>query len=230
MKVVRRARRRAGRTGARERTDGLISWLKSFLSPGRERAAHALYVAAVEQARTPAFYLTGGVADTLDGRFDLIALHLWLEVTRLHRPAGGEETLAGAALDLEERLLAVHFADMDQALREMGVGDLGVGKKIKAMAQAFYGRAAAYDAAFEVLRQSGRADEVRAALDRNVYREAAPSEAALNWLTDYAVAARRLMDGQALPALLEGRVLFPDVVAAGASAPGEDEASRKDEE
>lgn len=223
MKVVRNTRRRAGGAGARERTGGVISWLKSFLSPGRDRAAHALYVAAVEQARTPAFYLVGGVADTLDGRFDLIALHLWLEVTRLHRPAGGEEALAGAALDLEERLLAVHFADMDQALREMGVGDLGVGKKIKAMAQAFYGRAAAYDAAFEAVRADGRVDPLRAALDRNVYRAAAPSAAALDWLTDYAVAARRQMDGQALSALLEGRVLFPDVTAAGADHASEEE-------
>lgn len=189
----------------------MVSWFKSLFSRNRDRAAHALYVATVDQARRPDFYLTGGVADTLDGRFDLIALHLWLVVSRLHRPVAGEEALARAALGLEEKLLEVHFNDMDQALREMGVGDLGVSKKIKVMAQAFYGRAAAYDAAFDSLQQDGRADDLRAALGRNVYRDLLPGDNALNWLTDYVMAARRLMDGQSLTALGAGEVLFPDM-------------------
>lgn len=191
----------------------MVSWFKSLFSRERDRAAHSLYVAAVDQARTPAFYLTGGVADSLDGRFDLIALHLWLCVARLHRPATGEEALAADALAVEEKLLEVHFDDMDQALREMGVGDLGVGKKIKAMAQAFYGRAAAYDAAYEAFAADGSRAAFRDALGRNVYREAVPSEAALAWLTDYVVGARQAMDGQGLGDLVAGRVRFPAVAA-----------------
>ncbi|MDA5194095.1 ubiquinol-cytochrome C chaperone family protein [Govanella unica] len=187
----------------------MISWFKSFFSRERDRAAHDLYVAAVDQARTPDFYLTGGVADSLDGRFDLIAFHLWLLVTRLHHPAAGEEGLTAKAHNLEEKLLEVHFDDMDQGLREMGVGDLGVGKRIKVMAQAFYGRVGAYDAAYATSEAGGGSDEFRAALARNVYRDAVPSDAALGWLTDYAIAARREMAAQPLEALMQGRVRFP---------------------
>jgi cytochrome b pre-mRNA-processing protein 3 len=100
----------------------------------------AIYGMIVTQAREPAFYRELGVSDTVNGRFDLLLLHLWM-VLRRFRSADGAAELSQAVFD--------HFcADMDANLREMGVGDLSVPKRMQAFGEAFYGRAAAYDAAF----------------------------------------------------------------------------------
>jgi cytochrome b pre-mRNA-processing protein 3 len=141
-----------------------------------------LYGAIVCQARQPAFYRVCGVADTPDGRFDLIALHAALVLRRL-RPEGE------AARPLAQALFDHMFADMDENLREMGVGDLGVGKRIKAMARAFYGRLAAYDAAITAGDQARAADALR----RNLYRKSTPSPDQVAAMTDYLFAeAERL--------------------------------------
>ena len=105
-------------------------------SPHKD-AAHALYVEAVRQARQPSFYASCGVPDTLDGRFDLIVLHVFLVMRALAQAGETGQKVGSAVLD-------VMFDDMDMNLREMGVGDLSVGKKVKAMARAYYGRAKAY--------------------------------------------------------------------------------------
>lgn len=133
-----------------------------------------LYGAIVRQARQPAFYRVCGVADTPDGRFDLIALHAALVLRRL-RPEGE------AARPLAQALFDHMFADMDENLREMGVGDLGVGKRIKAMARGFYGRLAAYDAAIT----AGDRDGAAAALLRNLYRKSTPAPEQVAAMTDY---------------------------------------------
>ncbi|MEX2649525.1 MAG: ubiquinol-cytochrome C chaperone family protein [Alphaproteobacteria bacterium] len=134
----------------------------------RRERAHRLYTALVQQARSPAFYRDLGVPDTLDGRFDLIVLHAFLVVRRLRGIAGEGSPLGQAVFD-------VMMADMDQGLRALGVGDLGVGRRIKAMSQAFMGRCAAYDEAC----RSGT-ESLALALERNLYRSgsAAPSRAA----------------------------------------------------
>ena len=99
----------------------------------------AIYGMIVTQAREPLFYRDLGVPDTVNGRFDLLLLHLWMVLRHLAAmPAGAE--LSQALFD--------HFcADMDANLREMAVGDLTVPKKMQALGEAFYGRAAAYDMA-----------------------------------------------------------------------------------
>jgi cytochrome b pre-mRNA-processing protein 3 len=99
----------------------------------------AIYGMIVTQAREPLFYRDLGVPDTVDGRFDLLIMHLWMVLRRLKAIEDGSE-LAQALFD--------HFCDdMDANLREMGVGDLTVPKRMQAFGQAFYGRAAAYDLA-----------------------------------------------------------------------------------
>lgn len=98
-----------------------------------DQSARELYEAAVGQARLPEFYLEMGVADTLDGRFDMIILHVYLLARRLRQDGGRN------AAKLQESLFEVMFADMDRSLREMGVGDLSVGKQVKRMAKAFLG-------------------------------------------------------------------------------------------
>ena len=101
----------------------------------------AIYGMIVAQAREPAFYARLNVADTVNGRLDMVILHMWLMLRRLRSAEGGEQ-LAQALFD--------HFCtDMDDNLREMGVGDLTVPKRMQAFGEAFYGRSTAYDMAFD---------------------------------------------------------------------------------
>jgi cytochrome b pre-mRNA-processing protein 3 len=99
----------------------------------------AIYGMIVTQAREPLFYRDLGVPDTVNGRFDLLILHLWMVLGRL-------KSIEGAA-GLSQALFDHFCSDMDDNLREMGVGDLTVPKRMQAFGEAFYGRAAAYDLA-----------------------------------------------------------------------------------
>jgi cytochrome b pre-mRNA-processing protein 3 len=99
----------------------------------------AIYGTIVTQAREPLFYRDLGVPDTVNGRFDLVLLHLWLVLRRL-KSVGSGTALSQALFD--------HFcSDMDDNLREMGIGDQAVPKRMRAFGEAFYGRTAAYDMA-----------------------------------------------------------------------------------
>jgi len=99
----------------------------------------AIYGMIVTQAREPLFYRDLGVPDTVNGRFDLLVLHLWMVLRRLKAIEGGT--------GLSQMLFDRFCDDMDANLREMGVGDLAVPKRMQAFGEAFYGRAAAYDLA-----------------------------------------------------------------------------------
>jgi cytochrome b pre-mRNA-processing protein 3 len=138
--------------------------------------AAELYRALLRQTRQPGFYSALGVPDSFDGRFDVLVLHAYLLFRRLR-----QEKAAGPALS--QAVFDVMFADMDAVLREQGVGDLSVGKKIRAMAEAFYGRVKAYDEAFDA---DGPA--LCTALARNVYAGAVADQAAAP-LAAYARAA-----------------------------------------
>jgi len=162
----------------------------------RRAAAFRLYETAVAQARVPWFYAEAGVADTLDGRFDMIVLHAFLLVRRL-------EGAGPPGVDLAGRLLDVLLSDMDRSLREMGVGDLSVGRKVKAMSRAYMGRAAAYRGALD----DGFAALV-AALVRNVYRGAA-DPAAAERLAHYVLQAVAALSAQSHERLLSGEASFP---------------------
>ena len=149
-----------------------IAAIASFLGlPQRgrhERAGFVLYGAAVAAARDPYLYAALGVPDTLDGRFDLVGLHASLLIRRLrHAPEPGA-ALAQAVFD-------AMFADMDINLRELGVGDMTIGKRVRAMWEAFHGRASAYEAALD---QSDNAMLAKA-IARNLWRgDPAPEGAA----------------------------------------------------
>lgn len=173
-----------------------------FARPAETGPAALLYGAAVAQAREPEFYVRLGVPDTVDGRFELVAIHVFLV---LHRLKGG-----GAWADrVGQALFDLMFADMDHNLREMGAGDLGVGPRVKSMARAFYGRVAAY--------QDGLAagDEVlSAALRRNLYGTVpSPDDRAIADIADYIRrAAVQLSAVGELDELLAGRARFPSPV------------------
>ena len=139
----------------------------------------AIYGMIVTQAREPLFYQDLGVPDTVDGRFDLLLLHLWMVLRRLRQVTGGVE-LGQALFD--------HFcADMDDNLREMAIGDLAVPKKMQAVGEAFYGRVAAYDMALsdnpEALAQALCRNILEGRHIENARRLAAYAEAAMAELT-----------------------------------------------
>jgi cytochrome b pre-mRNA-processing protein 3 len=168
-----------------------------FLRRARhERAGYELYGAAVAAAREPCLYTDLGVPDTLDGRFDLVVLHVFLLLRRLAALPPPGSALAQAVFD-------AMFADMDVNLREMGVGDLSVGKRVKAMWEAFHGRAAAYQRAMD----AGDSAALAAALARNVWRGAPPAGAA-DRLARLAGAQAAHLAGQTLAALAAGRAGF----------------------
>ena len=164
-----------------------------------ERAGYKLYGAAVAAARMPAFYTDWGVPDTLDGRFDLVGLHVYLLIERLTTPP----TTGGAAL--AQAVFDAMFSDMDINLREMGVGDLSVGAKVRQMWEAFHGRAAAYESALA----AGDAGALAGALSRNVWRGATP-EGAADRLAAHILAQDAHLGGQALDKLTRGDVTFLD--------------------
>lgn len=161
--------------------------------------AHTLYFAAVRQARQPSFYAACGVPDTLDGRFDLIVLHVFLVMRGLKR--AGED-----GLRLGQTLLEVMFDDMDRNLREMGVGDLSVGKKVKAMARAFYGRSQAYA---EALEPGAEISLLESALERNIYGREKPTREGLTALAAYVRAAAEMVESQPPDSLSAGHASFP---------------------
>jgi cytochrome b pre-mRNA-processing protein 3 len=170
-----------------------------------ERAGFTLYGKAVAAARDPHFYATLGVPDTLDGRFDLVGLHVSLLIRHLRRLPAPGPALAQAVFD-------AMFGDMDVNLREMGVGDLSVGKRVRAMWEALHGRAMAYDSALD----ANDLPALEAALARNVWRGETPPSEAQRALARLARAQDEHLAGQELAALLSGLVSFlPAAEASG---------------
>lgn len=163
----------------------------------REQSASDLYLSAVGQARQPAFYAHLGVPDTLEGRYDMIILHVWMIARRLRAVAGERAEAVSRAM------IELMFADMDRNLREMGVTDLRVGKRVLNMAEAFYGRVAAYDRA---LTEGDSA--LTAALERNVYQSGEPRHDGSAGLATHVRAQLACLDSQDGQALCEGKVSF----------------------
>ena len=156
----------------------------------------AIYGMIVTQAREPLFYQDLGVPDTVNGRFDLLVLHLWMVLRRLQSMADGK--------NLSQTLFDHFCDDMDANLREMGVGDLSVGRKMKVMWEAFHGRSAAYAAAMS----TGDTAELDAALNRNVWRGNPPPEGATEALRRLVLAQDAHLATQDLPALARGTASF----------------------
>lgn len=174
--------------------------LKYFRLNPRDRKIDKLYGAIVAQSRCVAFYTGYGVPDTIEGRFDLIVLHLVLLLAHLDR-------LVPSARDAGQDLFDRFCRDLDANLREMAVGDLAVPKRMRQFGEAFYGRQAAYLAALE--KDGGRALEK--ALARDIFREVeGANEAGARRLARYARALVRQLQGHDQAALLRGAVAWPD--------------------
>jgi cytochrome b pre-mRNA-processing protein 3 len=158
----------------------------------------SLYGMIVAQARLPCFYREYAVADTVNGRFDLLVLHLAAVLDRL-----GEEA---ELRELGQALFDRFCQDMDHNLREMGIGDLSVPKEMQRMGEAFYGRAQAYKAALVASAQ----DALVEALTRNIYGGAPPTEAAPVRLAASMREAVRVLKTQPAAGFLSGALELPD--------------------
>ncbi len=167
-----------------------------FKASPQAAPARALYKTIVEQARQPVFYSNCGVPDSLDGRFELIVLHSFLV---MHRLKHDHERTAGLAQELFDIL----FLDMDVSLREMGVGDLGVGRRVKAMVQGFYGRVAAYEGGLD-----GGSQVLGEALARNLFGTVAASPAMVGGMAAYVAREAAGLAAQPLSRLIAGEIEF----------------------
>ena len=169
--------------------------LKWFFGSKSADPCEALYNTLASAARAEKFYLQWRVPDTMEGRFDMLVLHMYLALNRLRDFGEASEPLRQALTDR-------FFAAMDSALREVGVGDLSVGKKVRKMAEAFFGRIQAYEAA-------GKQGEgaLAQALARNVY-ESPTSPFALE-LAQWTLQAQKQLEGHSLADFEAGRISFP---------------------
>jgi cytochrome b pre-mRNA-processing protein 3 len=159
-------------------------------------AGKSLYASAASQARTPALFTTLGAADTVEGRFEVLTLHVALLLRRLKgQGAQGAET-AQAVFD-------AYVRGLDDALRDMGVGDLSVGKKMRRLGEAFFGRVKNYDEALAALPDRA---PLEAVLARTVLQGAAEGAGPY---ADYALAVMADLERQPLQTLLEGDVSWP---------------------
>ncbi|WP_417513433.1 ubiquinol-cytochrome C chaperone family protein [Minwuia sp.] len=175
-----------------------MALLSLFKSDPLKDAAFAMYGVAATQARSPGFYTDMAVADDFDGRFDLLVIHVHLLIRRLRG-------LSGDSKKAQQRLFDVFMRDLDQGLRLQGVGDIGIGHRVKKMTHAYYGRAVAYDAALD----EGDGDALAAAIRRNLYREGPVSEPVLEAMTAYVTAQDVRLGELGEDAVLAGDLAFP---------------------
>ena len=169
--------------------------LDRLFRPRPSRAVgQALYASLVERSRNPMLYAELGAPDTVEGRFEIYSLHLVL----LLEPLRGRGDLAA---EVSQSLFDTFVKNLDHALREMGVGDLSVGRKMRKLGEAIYGRGKSYDTAFAALPDIG---PLKALLARTVYADAdaepAPRMAA------YVLQQRAVLAAQPSERLLAGAV------------------------
>ncbi|MDP6896128.1 MAG: ubiquinol-cytochrome C chaperone family protein [Rhodospirillales bacterium] len=167
-------------------------------SASQNTVAMELYSSVIAQARQPYFYTDLAVPDTPDGRYDMIMIHAFLILHRLKRDLPNTKEISQALFD-------IMFEDMDKSLREMGAGDVGIGRRIKEMAKAFYGRIAAYD---EGLNRDD--DSLDIALQRNVYRQSSVKNEQVSALGSYIRREAVNLSDQPTEVLLGGKLSFAD--------------------
>jgi cytochrome b pre-mRNA-processing protein 3 len=175
-----------------------------FANSASRKVAAQLYLSAVEQARQPVFYARWGVADSVDGRFDMIAAHVFLVLRKL------KSVEQPVAAETAQALFDAMFDDMDRSLREMGAGDLGVGRRVKVMASALSGRIEAYE---EGLSAEGD-DRLRDAVVKNVFRGEPGREREAVRFARYFRGQDRFLEDQSIDKLVQGEVSFDEGVVA----------------
>lgn len=166
--------------------------------PRTRTSAQKLYTDAVEQARNARFYDDYGVPDSVDGRFDMITLHVILIMLRLSGDRQGAK--------VNQALFDVMFRDMDKALREMAIGDLSVPKHMKRMMNGFNGRLQHYKSAL-----SGD-EELADVLRRNVYGTLKdPDKGQIGQMEAYVRAAYKNLEGVEIKKILDAAGYYPEL-------------------
>lgn len=184
--------------------------LSLFRKDPLEQPVSAVYKAIVAQSRQERFFRDWGIPDTVQGRFDVLSLHVALVLHRLRE--GGEE-----AKPFSQALFDTFFRDMDRSLRELGVGDLTVPKRIKKMSEMFYGMLGALSDAIA----TGQVEALKPVLARNLYTEDEPQ--GVDELAAYCarqVAALRI---QQVTDITAGNVNFAPIDGSVADASADDE-------
>lgn len=179
----------------------MLGALRALFIPKPPEAVEATYIALVNASRNPFFYTELKVPDSIDGRFDMIVLHLFL---LQHRLVGENQA------SFSQFLSEAFFNDLDANLREMGVADTGVSHRIKKMGKAYHGRLQAYTAALN------DATALRAALARNLYGTVEEGDvAALTRMANYVTKMTAQLASVELATLTRGDYAWPDVAVLG---------------
>lgn len=179
----------------------MLKRLFGFPNRSNQIVVEALYGEIVAAARQPVLYAVWQVPDTPLGRYEMVATHLFILLHRLR----GEE---GAVREIAQELTDEFFREVEHSIRELGVGDMGVPKRMKKLAGMFYGRVGAYDAALD----ADDIDALAAALARNIRPDGEPWPQAAE-LARYVLNAREALAAQPVEAFVEGRLSLPKAVA-----------------
>jgi cytochrome b pre-mRNA-processing protein 3 len=185
-------------TGLIGRNRGVMLLDRLFRARPTQAVGRALYQRVVDQARTPRLYAELGAPDTVEGRFEIYSLHVVLLLDRL-RGHGAQAT------ETSQALFDTYVKSLDHALREMGVGDLSVGKKMRKLGEAFYGRTKAYDSALAALPDT---EPLRALIARTLLGDQATPLA--QSIADYVARAADRLAAQPLADIYEARLDWPE--------------------
>lgn len=166
-------------------------------SPVDRRKVAVLYGAVMARARQPLFFEKLRLPDTFESRFELLALHMFLVLARLK----WEGT---AARELMRALTEYMVDDLDRAMREMGIGDVGVAKRMKKLVSGFYGRVLAYEKALRAEDEK----EILRALDRNLFAAMDTDLPRLYTMRAYLLEQQAALAARPLAAFLEGEAVF----------------------
>jgi len=161
--------------------------------------AHEIYGSIVAQSRQPVFYADWNVPDTLEGRFEVLVVHMSLFIHRMkHSHKDGEA--------LGQRVAEVFIDDIDGSFREMGVGDLAVPKHMKAASEAYLGRLLAYSAAFD----GGCEDELQAVILRNIGGIDNSKALDIEKMAGYMTRSAAILSAQGIDEISSGTVKFAE--------------------
>lgn len=181
---------------------------KFFKKDPQKEIAQKLYLGIVAQSRQPGFFVDGGVADSVDGRFDILVINAFLVIRRLNQLGPEGKALA-------QHLFDDMFSNLDGDVREMGFSDWTIGKKIQRMAEAFYGRAEAYQKALD----DADGGALKKALERNVYRSKPVADANLAFIQRYFEHQDKAMADVSLEQMLSGEIPFAPLSSVMKSQP-----------
>jgi cytochrome b pre-mRNA-processing protein 3 len=164
---------------------------------GNQALVERQYAEITRAARSPVFYESMGVPDTVMGRFEMISVHLFLYLRRTG-------SAGDAAQGLAQEIVDAFFEDVDHSIRELGIGDMGVPKRMKKLAKMFYGRVTSYSQALDAADSQALTD----ALTRNIHPENSDGAPSMQALSDWMMATARTLEDVADETLSAGQLVF----------------------